>query len=156
MKKSKKLPFKEGTWFAMPLRQGGNALGRVARLSPKGEIILAYYFGPKWEIVPTLDDIDQFTPRSAIKIVMVGALGMIDGSWAIVGDSPTWERDKWPIPPFVRRDEISKLAWRVIYSDDNPNQVISEQRIPYDNAEYETDGLYAAGAAEILLTQILL
>jgi hypothetical protein len=153
--KKEKLSYKEGTWFAIPLRQGGYAAGRVARHSPKGEIILAYYFGPKRETIPTLDELDKLTPNSAIRVAKVGALGIIEGSWPIIGDSPKWEREKWPMPDFIRRDDIGKVAWRVVYADDNPNQVIAEQRIPYDSSGYESDGLDGAGAAEIIITKML-
>ena len=153
--KQEKLPYREGTWFAVPLRQGGYAAGRIARHSPKGEIILAYFFGPKREAIPTLEELEKLTPDSAIKVVKVGALGIIEGSWPIVGDSPAWEREEWPIPPFVRKDDIGKAAWRVVYADDNPNQVISEHRIPYDSSGYESDGLYGAGAAEVVVSRML-
>ncbi len=152
----KNAPFKEGTWFAIPLREGGYATGRVARHSPNGEIILAYFFGPKRETIPALEELEQVASDSAIKIAQVGALGIIEGSWPVVGDLPSWEREKWPIPVFIRRDDIGKMAWRVVYADDNPNWVVSEERIPYESSGYERDSLLGAGAAEIILTQMLL
>jgi hypothetical protein len=148
------LPYREGTWFAMPLRQGGYATGRIARHSGNG-CILAYFFGPKRETVPVLEDLENLTPDSAIKVLRAGDLGIIEGSWPIVGDSPIWKREEWSIPPFIRRDDIGKVAWRVTYADDNPLQVISEQRIPYDNLEYERDGLHGSGAAELVITGML-
>jgi hypothetical protein len=110
-RKGEKLPYKEGTWFAIPLQQGGYAVGRVARLSGDG-IILAYFFGPKRETVPTLADLGSLTPDSALAVVRAGDLGLIEGSWPIIGDAPVWEREKWPMPAFVRRDEIGKARRR--------------------------------------------
>lgn len=150
-----KLPYKEGTWFAVPLRQGGYAVGRVARHTPKGEIILAYFFGPKRERVPTLEEIDRLEPAEAIKVMRVGYLGLLDGSWPVIGDSPRWERERWPIPAFIRKDDLSRTAWRVIYSDDDPNTVVSEQRIPYEAAGLEKDSLLGDKAVEAVLSQIL-
>ena len=37
----------------------------------------------------------------------------------------------------MRKDEIGKTAWRVMYADDDPLQIISQQRIPYESEEYE-------------------
>jgi hypothetical protein len=151
----KKLPYKEGTWFAVPLRQGGYAVGRVARHTPEGEIILAYLFGPKRERVPTLDEVEHLEPHEAVKAIHVGYLGLLDGSWPVIGDSPRWERERWPMPAFIRKDDLSRTAWRVIYSDDDPNSVVSEQRIPYETAELESAGLYGAKAVEAVLSQLL-
>src|ERR1051325_3513522 len=126
------LPYKEGTWFAIPLRSGGYAAGVIARHAPdEGKIALAYFCGPKREAIPTLGELVKLTPDSAIKVVRIGDLGIIEGRWPIVGDSLNWEREKWPIPAFIRKDDICKIAWRVEYADDDPNQVISEQHIPY-------------------------
>ncbi len=152
--KPEKLPYKEGTWFAIPLRQGGYAAGRVARHSGNG-CILAYFFGPKRETIPALDELDNLTSDSAIRVARVGDLGIIEGSWPIIGDSAKWEREKWPIPAFIRKDDIGKAAWRIVYADDNPLQIITEERIPYDSSGYERDGLDGAGAAEIVLTRLL-
>lgn len=150
-----KLPYKEGTWFAVPLRQGGYAVGRVARHTIEGEIILAYFFGPKRDHVPALDEVDDLEPHEAIKVIMVGGIGLIDGSWPVIGDSPCWEHERWPIPAFIRRDDLSRTAWRVIYSDNDPNTVVSEQRISYDTAGLEPNSLHGHKAAEVYLTQIL-
>jgi hypothetical protein len=116
---------------------------------------VAYFFSPKRETVPTLDELKKLTPDSAIKIAQIGDLGIIEGSWPVIGDSPNWEREKWPIPAFIRRDDIGKVAWRVVYADDDPNQVISEQRIPYESSGYEKDSLLGAGAAEVVISRML-
>ncbi len=150
-----KVPYKEGTWFALRLRQGGYAVGRVARHAPEGMIILAYLFGPKRERVPTLDEVDHLEPHEAVKVVRAGDLGLLDGSWPVIGDSPRWERERWPMPAFIRKDDLSRTAWRVIYSEDDPNTVVAEERIPYETAELECAGLYGAKAVEAVLSQVL-
>jgi hypothetical protein len=152
---TEKLSYKEGTWFAVPLRQGGYAVGRVARHTPEGEIILAYFFGPKRERVPTLDEIDRLEPHEAVKVIRIGGLGLIDGSWPIIGDSTRWERQRWPIPAFIRREDPSRTAWRVVYCDDDPNSVPTEERIPYETTGLESDRLSGHKAAEIRLSQLL-
>src|SRR5262245_62007255 len=114
-----KLPYEEGTWFAVPLRQGGYGVGRVARHAPAGKMILVYLFGPKRDQLPALDELDQLEPNEAVKVRQASDLGLLDGSWPIIGDSPRWERDRWPIPACIRRDELGGTAWRVVYSDDD-------------------------------------
>ncbi len=151
-----KLPYKEGTWFAIPLRQGGYAVGLVARHVPRvGRIILAYLFGPKRETIPSIEELENLTSDMAIKKAHVGDLHLIEGRWPIIGDSPNWRRERWPSPFFLRKEDLGKVAWRVEYDDDNPNRVISERRVPYDSTEYEGDGLYGAGAAEIVVSRML-
>lgn len=152
----KKLPYKEGTWFAMPLRQGGYSVGRVTRHIPgEGPIILAYFFGPRREAVPALGELESLTPDAAIKVIRVSDLGLVDGSWTIIGDSPEWRREDWPIPVFIRKDDLGRAAWLVEYADDDPNRVVFEQRVPYDTAGYERDSLSGSGAAEIKVSRIL-
>lgn len=150
------LPYKEGTWFAVPLRQGGYAVGLVARHVPvEGKIALAYFFGPKRQTIPSVEELDGLTPNMAIKAVRVGDLGLVEGSWPIIGDPPNWQRERWPIPAFVRKDDLGRVAWRVEYDYDDPNRVISEQRVPYETTGYERDALCGAGAAEIVVSRML-
>ena len=152
---AKKLPYKEGTWFGVPLEEGGYAVGRVARHSPKGMIILAYFFGPKRDRLPSVEEVEELSPSNAAEVCRVGDLGLINGDWPIIGDSPNWARDKWPIPSFTRRDDFTKTAWRVSYSDDDPNVVLSDDRIPFHPDVPTTDGLFGAQAAEIVLSRVL-
>src|SRR5690242_8796161 len=92
--------FAEGTWFGVPLNQGGFAIGRVARHSPSREILLAYFFGPRRTTLPKLDELQSFAPEDATKIMMVGYLGLDSGSWPIIGSAKAWDRTAWPIPQF--------------------------------------------------------
>jgi hypothetical protein len=151
----RKLPYKEGTWFAVPLLQGGYAIGRVARLAPEGKILLAYLFGPKHDTVATVDELDDLEPPDALKVIQISDLGLIDGSWPVIGDSPRWQREEWPMPAFIRRNELSKTAWRVNYSDDDPNTVVSEESIPYETTGLEAAGFYGSGAVEYVLSKVL-
>lgn len=105
--------------------------------------------------MPTLDEIDRLEPHEAITVMRVGYLGLLDGSWPIIGDSPGWEREKWPIPAFIRKDDLSRTAWRVTYSDDDPSAVVAEERIPYDSTGLERDSLAGDKAAEVHLTQLI-
>jgi hypothetical protein len=148
------LQYEEGTWFAVPLRNGGYGTGVVARHSPEG-VLLIYLFGPKRKRPAELADVQGLSKSDAIKVVMAGALGLADGSWAIIGRQGSWDREDWPMPQFVRKDEITRTAWLVTYADDNPNEVASEQRVPFEITGFERDGLNGSGAVELVLTQLL-
>ena len=144
----------EGTWFAVPLGSGGFAVGVVARAAPRGGIVLAYFFRSRWDQPPSLDEVKGLRPRAAIRVLQVGDLGLIDGTWPLIGRDPGWHREEWPSPLFLRRDPLSRRAWIVHYSDLDPSLVESEIPTSYDT-KLEKDSLLGAGAAEIELTELL-
>ncbi len=151
----KKLPYREGSLFAVPLREGGYAVGVVARMAPAGRIILAYLFGPKRDAVPNLADVAQLQSKDAIKCLRIGDLGLMNGKWPVIGDSQYWKRHAWPVPSFVRRDDLSNRAWRVTYSDSDPDKLEREESVTYEIDGLEENGLYGCGAAELLMTKLL-
>ncbi|RWM98211.1 MAG: hypothetical protein EOR84_11365 [Mesorhizobium sp.] len=150
----KRLNYQEGTWFLVPLRSGGYAVGLVGRMAPKGRIILAYFFGPRLDSVPTLDEIRGFQPKDSVRCLRVGDLGLVNGDWRILGRSPDWDGSHWPVPQFVRRDELSKRSWLVTYSDLDPSVVEKEEPFRSDQV-LERDALYGYGAVELLLTKVI-
>lgn len=151
----KKLPYREGSWFAVPLRTGGYALGVVGRMAPRGRIILAYLFGTKYTEIPEAATVKTLQPSHAIKRLRVGDLGLVNGEWPVFGESEGWRRSDWPMPPFVRRDDLSKRAWRVSYSDSDPSKLIAEEVVPFHVTGLEEADLYGYGAVEQLLSKIL-
>lgn len=151
---SRNVPYEDGTWFAVPLRDGGYGTGIVARHSADG-CILIYLFGPRYKNIPPLHEVQKKRSKDAIKVKIAGDLGLIEGSWPIIGSSEAWKRDEWPMPKFIRKDEISNSVWLVTYADDNPNQVICEERASIDLQGFERDSLSGAGAIEIVLTRLL-
>lgn len=150
-----KLPYREGTWFAIPLRLGGFAVGMIVRTTPKGKVILGYFFGPRREFVPTVLEIEDLLPNDALRVIRFGDLALIKGEWPIIGNSTTWDRSRWLIPPFFRIDELSGKAWKIYYSDTDPNLVLKEELVQNENAGYERDALLGSGAVELLLTNML-
>jgi hypothetical protein len=95
------------------------------------------------------------TKADAIKVSIAGDLGLIEGSWPIIGTSLSWKRDEWPMPKFLRKHELGDAAWLVTYADDNPNEVISEERVSFDTTGFERDVLSGAGAVEIVLSKMI-
>ncbi|MGK4000931.1 Imm26 family immunity protein [Sorangium sp. So ce1024] len=145
----------EGTWFAVPLRSRGFAIGVVARTSSGGGVLLSYFFGDVWDQPPPLSVVKHLRPDAAVRILRVGDLGILEGTWPIIGRDPDWQRTEWKAPDFVRRDELSRRAWRVTYSDRDANVVMSEAPLGYDDTGLERDAVHGSGAAEIVLTKML-
>lgn len=153
--KAKKLNYSEGTWFAIPLLNGGFGIGIAARATLKGPVILAYLFGPRRARVPALSEVLELEPSSAVKVAMIGDLNLINGEWPILGRSAQWQRENWPIPLFVRSSELSRRAFIVRYDDKDPGRVISEEPVEYGTSTLDRDSAYGAGAVEIALTRLL-
>lgn len=144
----------EGTWFAVPLRSGGFGVGVVARTSVGGGVVLAYFFKKAWAGPPPIDEIATLEPKDAARVLRVGDLSLINGSWPVLGKVSGWHRDAWAVPMFVRRDDLSRRAWIVKYSDRDTNRVESEAVTAYETG-LDRDAVVGAGAAEIILTQLL-
>jgi len=79
------LPYREGSWFAVPLRQGGFGLGLVARATEEGKVIVCYFFGPRRETVPVLADARHAKASDAVRVARVGDLFLLRGQWPIIG-----------------------------------------------------------------------
>jgi hypothetical protein len=151
----KLLPYREGTWFAVPLKGGGYAVGVVARMAPSGRIILAYLFGPKRDALPALAELERLQPHQAVRRLRTGDLGLVNERWPVIGVSDEWEREAWPIPSFIRRADLLKRAWRATYSDADPGKLEREESVPYDTPGLESDSLYGYGATEMLMSKLL-
>lgn len=151
----KKLTYREGDVFALPLRDGGFSVGVVARSPKKGKVLLGYFFREKFSSVPALSNLPILLPENAIKVVKFGDLSLMTGEWPVVGHLENWDRDDWPMPKFIRRDPLGKRARLVSYADDDPNQEIAEEPCSFEATGYEADTLWGAGFAEIMLTKLL-
>ena len=152
--KAKRQFVREGDWFAVPLRTGGYALGVVARKG-KGGILLGYFFGPRRERVPTIEDAHDLTPDDAVLVERFGHLGLRDRRWPLLGPRATWRREDWPMPKFGRLEPYANRGWIVIRGDD-PGRPIREEPCTMEVAsKLLPEGLDGAGAVEIGLTKLL-
>lgn len=151
----KPLPYREGSWFAMPLVGGGYAPGVVARAAPAGRIILVYLFGPKRAALPTPAELAGLRPGDALRRLRTGDMGLVNRSWPVVGQAEPWNRADWPMPAFIRRADLLKRAWRETYSDADPSRLEREESVPYDSGGMEVDSLYGYGAVESLMSKLL-
>jgi len=149
-----RLRYREGTWFAVPLRSGGFAVGLVARKGKRGAIFLGYYFGPVRDRVPTLEEVESLQPSEAAGIFRTGDLSFINGEWPHIGSSGSFVREQWPFPIFVFKQELTETAWAITYADDDPNRIVGQEAVRYET-NLPSGGLYGAGAVEIVLTDAL-
>jgi Immunity protein 26 len=149
--------YNEGDWFAVPLQDGGFAVGVIARAMPRKEgVLLGYFFGPRRQAVPKLEELSGLSASGAVLVEMFGDLGLIRGMWPLLGRVTGWDRSAWPTPAFGRFEELTGRAFKVIYDDTNPNRVVREERIdPSELADLPQDGLSGAEAVEIVLTSLL-
>jgi len=149
-----KLPYAEGTIFLVPLEKGGYARGVVARTGDQGKAVFGYFFAP---CLPSKDEVrlEDINPANAIKKIMFGDLGLINGEWPIVGAIPNWNRSEWPMQDFVRRDPLGKLKPILVrYCDTDPMRIEAEFPID-DDSGLETDSASGYGAVEIKLSRLL-
>ena len=139
----------------MPLQGGGHAVGVVARRAPAGRIMLAYMFGPKRDALPSLAELDTLRPEQAVRRLRTGDMALLNERWPMLGDSEHWDRDAWPMPAFIRRNESLQRAWRATYADADPAKLDREESVPFDTPGLESDSLYGYGATELLMSKLL-
>jgi hypothetical protein len=146
-----------GQWFAVPLRDGGYALGIIVRGSYRTKGGLGYFFGPKHEELPNSDDISALQPSDAVLITWFGDLGIIRGKWPLIFSNRAFRSEEWPIPLF-RRDATSEKGWLVEYHhnatgyDGIMRETLHEMK-DLEGLPREAD--FGSGAIEIELTKVL-
>jgi len=122
----------------------------------KGGVLLGYFFGPKRDKVPALDELRGLSASGAVLVKRFGHLGIVHGSWPLVGHIDRWNRSAWPNPAFGRFEELTGRAFKVIYDDTDPNRLLREEQIdPSELTALPKDSLSGAGAIEKILTQLL-
>ena len=154
-KSTSKVNYREGDWFAVPLRASGYAVGVIARASSDGTL-LGYFFGPWRPRIPDLNELRHLGSAQAICVNRFGDLGLLNGEWPILGRLAEWDRTKWPTPLFVRYSPITdKPRVLVEYSDDDPSVELAERSIAGTVERLPEDGLAGHGAMEIRLSKLL-
>lgn len=150
-----KQPYHEGSWFAVPLLEGGYGVGLVARMAPNSKIMLAYLFGPRRERLPSLDALAPLQPGDALRVLRVGDMALASGRWPVLGECVHWNPAHWPMPSFLRRAAQLRRAWRVTYAELDPSRSEREESVPFETEGLEADSLYGYGSAELLLSRLL-
>ncbi len=151
--KSSKQKIPEGTWFAVPLRDGGFCRGLMARTDGKGSSF-GYFFGPKKATIEDLPDVSGLHPNDAILVGRFGDLGLLNGEWKVIEKDTQWDRTAWPMPPFIRVDEKANTAMKTTFNDNF--EIISD--VPCDPSLailFPKDSSMGYGFVEIRLTRLL-
>ncbi|MDA0351492.1 MAG: hypothetical protein O3A10_04670 [Chloroflexi bacterium] len=153
---AKALPYSQGDLVVVPLRDSkGFAVGLVTVHDGRG-IVVAYFFGMRFPEVPSLDDVADLGRSDVICVRRFGDNGLITRKWLVLGLSPRWNEEEWPLPNFCRNPPLLNKPYRVIYSPENLARPIHEFRIRKDECEeLPPDSLAGSGAIEISLTQLL-
>ena len=96
------------------------------------------------------------TEADAVLTARFGDLSLKQGDWPLIGKDANWDRDKWPVPIFIRAEQLSGRIYQVFYGDDELARPAEERRIPTDTPiDGPPDLLYGAGALEKALTRLL-
>lgn len=144
----------DGTWFAVPLLDGGYGIGLVARYSPQVGVALCYFFAPRRESLPSVGDLTDYSAKDAIRVIRVSDIGLAEAEWPQIGRAGEWIRSEWPVPTFVRKDPLCERAWKIHYSDDDPRMMLGEEPEPYES-ELEKASIFGDQAIVRLLTHLL-
>jgi hypothetical protein len=129
----RKLPYREGDWFAIPLVGSGFAVGLIARSPRGGKVLFGYFFGPRKLSLPRLIDLAHYKCQDAILVAKFGDYSLFHGEWPVLGSLGKWLRNDWPMPSFSRVDE-KKRAVKVAYSEEDPTKCLIEQPCPIEEA----------------------
>lgn len=141
----RKLPYRNGSIFQVPLGGGAVAFGVCARHDGRG-LMLVYFF---WEKTPDL------RAEQAVLVAQVGDLGLLEGHWQVVGAVDDFAPERWPVPLF-RCYQDPPGRWVVRDYNDKLERVNKEVRVTAAEVEgLPDDGLYGYGAAVIELQQLL-
>ncbi|WP_323101790.1 Imm26 family immunity protein [Intrasporangium sp. YIM S08009] len=141
--------------FTVPLRTDGLAIGVVGRASTSS-ILFGFFFGPRRNETPPLDSLGELTPAGAALIGRFGHLGLRDGRWPVLGTLPDWDRSRWAMPTFARREPITGATFSTRYDDQDPARLVGEERVREELVACSPDdGLMGAGFVEIRLTRLL-
>jgi hypothetical protein len=150
MVRPRKLPYREGDWFTIPLDSGGFAIGLIARMNGKGRL-LGYFFGPRRQEPPVPDDVTHLRPTDAMSVELCGDPGILTGNWKIFFHDNNWTRVDWPLPSFGFEDRLINAIYQRLYAEDTL-KYIRQERVPRSvYLSLPSDGIGSARSVEIFL-----
>ncbi|HRI72793.1 MAG TPA: ribonuclease E inhibitor RraB, partial [Polyangium sp.] len=155
MKKTeKKIKYREGDWFGVPLEKGGWAVGIVAR-KWRNDSFIAYFFGPpRQELPKDTKELDQLHHSQAAHCAVPGILGLRWGTWPIIGHHARWHRDLFPNPWFGWVAGGGKKAARKQY-DENIYDYVLEDCSVEEALQLPSSDIPGDKAVECILGPIL-
>lgn len=146
-------PYREGQFFLLPLNERGtHAVGLIARVPPRGGVLLGYFFGPKRREAPGKEWLDGLRPTQAVLACRFKDAQLYRGQWRLLSVREPFSRAAWPVPAFHRFDGTSTHVpnlqvvqdFRVEYSDDNLITPIRERPATGDDLKLVDDLAYDA------------
>lgn len=148
----KRVRYKEGDVFLVPLLAGGFGIGVVARKGYRG-VTLGYFFGSNLGIRP--ENVPALDPEQAVLISRFGDLGLLRGQWVIAGKVPEWRPEEWPLPRFVGSG-VGDNCTLFTYDEEDLVSIVSMESAPASEAiHYYLDSLLGYKALEVVLTRRL-
>lgn len=152
--------YDEGQWFAVPLRIGGYALGIIVRGSYKTKGGLGYFFGPKFDTIPSGDETYSKSKENPIYICHFGDLGIIKSRWPLIQSGKPFYREEWPVPLFHRvlpfpEGKAIIVEYRQDYSGMEAPIRETMTEATEDVIKLPKDSMYGSGAVEIVLSKLL-
>ena len=154
--KKRKLPYHEGSVFAIPLNDGGYGIGVVARAASNG-VILSYLFSDRYTTIPAQNELPKLDPQKALLKIRMGDLYLLNGSWTVLGDLEDWKKEMWPVPVYIQRNATVGKVWTETFWDKDVSRIGSTDTVPesFDSTEYQKSVVYDPIAVEFELTQAL-
>ena len=164
----RKINYKEGDCFSVPLRvgedyaptgeRGGYARGVVVRMDGRGGVF-GCFFGPKVKRIGQVRVDGDLIPDNAVYSTIFGDLGLLEEKWNIIGSIPDWSRDKWPMPQvFLHHDFVDEEIGFLRVYDEDTLDFVGEQKVSLSEIDadiHPRDGDDGYGAVEIVLTRLL-
>jgi hypothetical protein len=153
----KRIKYSEGQWFAVPLENGGYALGTIARGGYQARGGLGYFFGPKRNEVPGEEVTWNLQPEDAVLIAWFGDI--IEGKWPLIPSTRPFRREDWPVPKFGSIDLANpRTGWVVEYAQQATKytEMMSVTGVPMEDiVGLPNHVLSGAGAIEAKLCRLL-
>ena len=161
MTNGRRVRYVEGQWFAIPLRNGGYATGRLVRGSIKTHGGLGYFFGPILAEPADVAVVALLKPGQALFVAWFGGLYLYRGRWPLINSAAPFRRTDWPVPLFWQ--EIPLLpssGWIIEYSQDDDGSAVELARTATSVSQrregLQEGGVYGAEAIELRLNRVLL
>ena len=141
-----------GKWVLIPLNNGKQALGIVARVSKKKykKCLFGYFFHYDGGY---LGIISKLNPNDAVLACRFSDKGIVEKKWQIL-DVPEncFDSDKWYFPEFVRQDLLTGTLLKITYDENTPMISLREEPITEEIAKtLPRDGFLGDVAVERVL-----
>jgi hypothetical protein len=147
-------PDREGQYFLLPLGRatGQFAVGLIARVPPRGGVLLGYFFGPRRREPPGQEWLNGLQAAQAVFACRFKDSQLYRHEWKLLGMREPFDRTQWPVPAFHRFDGTATQVpgvdavqdWRVEYSDANLITPVSERPASAADRKLVDDLVYDA------------